>query len=67
MPVNNEEAVVQNSIKRKMIGKYFALMRDWNYKALQAKEMAKSKFGLEHFDDITEEQLGILLKGLEHD
>ena len=61
MPVPNDKSVVQNSIRRKMIGKYFAITRDFGINPLEAKNKAKKKFGLAHFDDITDNQLGDLL------
>ena len=54
--------IIINKGRRKMIGKYFALARDLGVSSEDAKNRAKERFGLKSFNDITNEQLGKLIR-----
>lgn len=64
MPVPTTKATVKDEVREKMIKKYFAIMRQW-YSPTDAKNMAKTKFNLASFDDISKEQIGMLLAQIE--
>lgn len=54
--------IIKNKARQKMIGKYFAIARDLGVKSEDAKNKAKERFGLQSFNDITDEQLERLLR-----
>ena len=54
--------IIINKGRRKMIGKYFALARDLGVTSEDAKNKAKERFRLKSFNDITNEQLGKLIR-----
>lgn len=62
MSVTSDKAIVVNPVKRKMIGKYFALARDLGVDSMVAKNKAKERFGLKSFNDITNDQLEKLIR-----
>ena len=62
MPVDKIKSIMANKGRMKMIGKYFAIARELGVEGVVAKDKAKAMFKLEHFNDITNEQLVELLK-----
>ena len=62
MTEKDAKLIIINKGRRKMIGKYFALARDLGVSSEDAKNRAKERFGLKSFNDITNEQLGKLIR-----
>jgi hypothetical protein len=62
MTEKDAKIIIINKGRSKMIGKYFALARDLGVSSEDAKNRAKERFGLKSFNDITNEQLGKLIR-----
>ena len=62
MTEKEAKLIIQNKVRRKMIGRYFAIARDLGVESEDAKNKAKERFGLKSFNDITNEQLGKLIR-----
>lgn len=62
MTEKDAKLIIINKGRSKMIGKYFALARDLGVSSEDAKNRAKERFGLKSFNDITNEQLGKLIR-----
>lgn len=64
MPVSQEKAIVQSNRLEYLRKKYFAVMRVW-YQPYEAKDVLKSHFKLQSFNDATAEQLEYFINQVE--
>ena len=62
MTEKEAKLIIQNKVRRKMIGRYFAIARDLGVRSEDAKNKAKQRFNLQSFNDITDQQLLTLLR-----
>lgn len=55
---------MEDDLKTRTSKRFFALCREAGFEAEESKEKVKKKYGLEHFTDITMDQLNEVIKSL---